>query len=51
MTITIDRKRKESIEVFPKIDDFINFLKSEYHLCFFGTVSLKKINKRLFKNV
>jgi hypothetical protein len=31
MTITIDRKRKESIEVFPTIDDFIKLLKSEYN--------------------
>jgi hypothetical protein len=31
MTITIDRKRKESIEVFPTIDDFIKLLKNEYN--------------------
>ena len=31
MTITRNRKRKESIEIFPKIEDFINYLKENYN--------------------
>jgi very-short-patch-repair endonuclease len=31
MTITINRKRKTSIEVFPTIDDFIIYLKNNYN--------------------
>lgn len=31
MTITIDRKRKKSIDVFPKIEDFILYLKEYYN--------------------
>jgi len=53
MTITIDRKRKESIEVFPKIDDFINFLKSEYNNINFENDNIKssifKIYNRLLE--
>lgn len=51
MTITIDRKRKDSIDVFPHIDDFINFLKSEYNNINFDNDNIKssifKIYERL----
>ena len=31
MTITINRKRKTSIEVFPTIDEFVIYLKNNYN--------------------
>ena len=31
MTITINRKRKTSIEVFPTIDEFVTYLKKNYN--------------------
>ena len=31
MTIIINRKRKDSIEVFPTIDEFVTYLKNNYN--------------------
>ena len=41
MTITIDRKRKESIEIFPKIEDFISYLKENYNNINFKNNNIK----------
>lgn len=51
MTVTIDRKRKESIEVFPKIDDFINFLKSEYNNINFENDGIKSSIYKIYNQL
>jgi hypothetical protein len=51
MTITIDRKRKESIEIFPTIDDFIKFLKSEYNNINFESDNIKSSIFKIYKKL
>lgn len=51
MTITIDRKRKESIEVFPKIEDFIKYLKKEYNNINFNDEIIKSSIYRIYEKL
>lgn len=51
MTITIDRKRKNSIDIFPSIDDFIIFLKRNYNNINFNDFTIKSSIESIYNSL
>lgn len=49
MTITINRKRVNSIYLFPTIEDFIILLKSEYNSINFDNENIKSLISSIYK--
>ena len=51
MTITINRKRVNSIDLFPNIEDFIFFLKKEYNNINFNNENIKSLISSIYNQV
>lgn len=51
MIITVDRKRKEFIDVYPSINSFINYLRENYNKLNFENELIKSSIRRVYDNL